>query len=112
MSKFLSPVTTWLPVPHMCTWWSISESPPPALWEQLSLYHPLAEMTQKGRGFNDEFNLLSHLGRRKNPPCWGFNMVKQFDASAVVGALDVMGVGGVLDSNLGLGLGPGHAGRL
>lgn len=71
MSKFLSPVTTWLTVPHMCTWRSVSESALLALWEPLSLYHPLAEMTQKGSSFNEEFNLLSHLGRRKKTALLG-----------------------------------------
>lgn len=60
-------------------------------------------MTQKGSSFNEEFNLLTHLGRRKKTHCWGFNMVKQFDASAVVGALDVMGVEGSTGLQLRLG---------
>ena len=33
--------------------------------EMLSVYHPSAEVKQKGSSFNEELNLLTHLGGRK-----------------------------------------------
>ena len=78
----------WFSDPETGTWPSIRT---PIASPAGTLAKPSAEAGQKGSNFHEELNLLTHLGRRKNPLCWWINVADQLNANAVVTGTWCMG---------------------
>lgn len=78
--------------------------------ETLSVSPPSAAVEQKGSSFQEELNLLTHLGGRKNRSAGGLMWLNSSMPLRLWVALD--GWGGAQDPELDLGLGPGPAGWL